>query len=623
MTVTAPPGPLPASVGRRYPHGYAVVDVETSGLDASHHRVLQVAVLQLDAHGGVEHSWSQLLDPGCDPGPVHIHGLTRARLAGSPQYASVAHRVRELTAGRVLVAHNAPFDWRFLSAEATRAQTPLTTTARLCTLALTRRLDVPVRSLSLESVARYWGVRQLRAHDAVDDTRVVAEVLRHSLVVADRLGLRLPLVAGHDGPQRPVHPARPPRAACPWRHPGRFEPGAGLVQGMTVVFTGPTERPRELLAREASAAGLDVMSSVSSRTSLLVTNTPGSATGKAQAARAHGTPLLTERELVDLLAHVRPGTPRSATATRHRTRPAAPPAPAGPAAPRARATPGPLARRRVLVLGGPHERAAEVRARVADLGGQPAVNLSAGVTDVVALSGAETDPRWTRAVGLPLAWLDPETLRPVPRRDLAAQEPPLVPAATTSTPAVDAADDLADGSYAAEPVVLTRGAVTDLPSGEHDWTLSVQWDAGTTLEVDVVALVVDADEQVAADEDLCFYNAPDHPTGAVGLHADAPGESLVRLRPDLLPDGRSRVLVAAALDGAGTFGDLGPLELVLRTREGVPVARSTLDAASSERTLVLATLYDRDGTWRLRAVAQGYETGLASLAVRHGVDIDD
>jgi DNA polymerase-3 subunit epsilon len=54
-----------------------------------------------------------------------------------------------------------------------------------------------------------------------------------------------------------------------------------------------------------------------------------------------------------------------------------------------------------------------------------------------------------------------------------------------------------------------------------------------------------------------------------------------------------------------------------------PVARATLDAATDERSLILATLYQRHGTWRWRAVGQGYPDALADLAIRHGVDIDE
>ncbi|MFI6170551.1 hypothetical protein ACIBCN_27470 [Nocardia sp. NPDC051052] len=57
--------------------------METSGLRAGDHRVLSVAALTLDGGGNVAQEFHTLLDPGCDPGPVRIHGLTRAVLPGA------------------------------------------------------------------------------------------------------------------------------------------------------------------------------------------------------------------------------------------------------------------------------------------------------------------------------------------------------------------------------------------------------------------------------------------------------------------------------------------------------------------------------------------------------------
>jgi DNA polymerase-3 subunit epsilon len=95
-----------------YFHDWALVDVETSGLRPGRDRVLSLAVLTLDAHGNQTGEFSTLLNPGCDPGPVHIHGLTSARLAGAPTFEAIAPQVRELLNSRVLVAHNAQFDLR-------------------------------------------------------------------------------------------------------------------------------------------------------------------------------------------------------------------------------------------------------------------------------------------------------------------------------------------------------------------------------------------------------------------------------------------------------------------------------------------------------------------------------
>jgi DNA polymerase III subunit epsilon len=42
---------------------------------------------------------------------------------------------------------------------------------------------------------------------------------------------------------------------------------------------------------------------------------------------------------------------------------------------------------------------------------------------------------------------------------------------------------------------------------------------------------------------------------------------------------------------------------------------------ASSRTTAIAEIYRRDASWRLRAVGQGYDDGLAGLATRYGVDV--
>jgi DNA polymerase-3 subunit epsilon len=195
MTVIDTPARLPRAVARRYRHRYAVLDVETTGLHPeAGDRVVQIAVTLLDHRGIVERSWSSLVDPQRDPGPTDVHGITPERLVGAPTFDQIAPTVAELLAGRVFVAHNARFDWSFVTAEMRSAGVDLPVRERLCTWRLAQRLDLPVENLKLATLAAHWGVRQLRAHDAEDDTRVLVEVLREQLVVAAEQGVQLPVV---------------------------------------------------------------------------------------------------------------------------------------------------------------------------------------------------------------------------------------------------------------------------------------------------------------------------------------------------------------------------------------------------------------------------------------------
>ncbi|OON74018.1 DEDDh family exonuclease [Streptomyces tsukubensis] len=310
--------PWPAA----YPQGYAVVDVETTGL-ARDDRIVSAAVYQLDARGGVEDHWYTLVNPERDPGPVWIHGLTSDVLEGAPLFKEIAAELSARLTDRVLVAHNAVFDWSMLAREYARAEHIAPVKQRLCTIALSKELGLPLPNHKLESLAAHFGVVQQRAHHALDDARVLAEAFRPSLHAAAGGGVRLPLLECRpltewsDGPARaPIgrqssyrpgnwRPSRK-RPACPYPNPGRYEVDKPLMQGMRVAFSGDTSVERELLEDRAVEAGLHVATSVSRLTSLLVTNDPESGTSKTAKARQFGTPVMDEAAFGQLLRDVAP-----------------------------------------------------------------------------------------------------------------------------------------------------------------------------------------------------------------------------------------------------------------------------------------------------------------------------
>ncbi|WP_406434290.1 DEDDh family exonuclease [Streptomyces sp. NBC_00631] len=324
-TAVSPGTPWPAA----YPKGYAVVDVETTGL-ARDDRIISAAVYRLDERGEVEDHWYTLVNPERDPGPVWIHGLTSETLEGAPLFTDIAEEFSARLDGRVLVAHNAVFDWQMIAREYARARREAPVRQRLCTIALAKELALPLPNHKLETLAAHFGVVQRRAHHALDDARVLAEAFRPSLRAAAAGNVRLPLLEcrplaewsdtprigpqasagnGGYGGYRPSswRPSRK-RPACPYPNPGRYEDGSPLKQGMRVAFSGDTSVERELLEDRAVEAGLHVSASVSRLTSLLVTNDPDSGTSKVLKARQFGTPVVDEAAFGQLLRDVAPAT---------------------------------------------------------------------------------------------------------------------------------------------------------------------------------------------------------------------------------------------------------------------------------------------------------------------------
>ncbi|BBY45244.1 DEDDh family exonuclease [Mycolicibacterium celeriflavum] len=297
--------------------GWAVVDVETSGFRPGQARIVSVAALALGDDGNVEHSLYSLLNPGVDPGPTHVHGLTAAMLEGQPTFADVIDHLVELLAGRTLVAHNVGFDYSFLVAEAELVNRELPTDSVMCTVELARRLDLDVENLRLETLAAHWGISQMRPHDALDDALVLAQILKPALVRARERKVWLPVhpvtrrrwpngFVTHDE-LRPLK-AVASRLPCTYLNPGRFVAGRPLVQGMRVALSAEVKRTHEELIERILHAGLAYTDAVDSETSLVVCNDPRPAQGKGYHGTELGVPLVNDADFMRCLDAVVGGT---------------------------------------------------------------------------------------------------------------------------------------------------------------------------------------------------------------------------------------------------------------------------------------------------------------------------
>lgn len=278
-----------------------MVDVETSGFRPGQARVVSVAALALSDDGNVEKSLYSLLDPGVDPGPTHVHGLTAEMLAGQPTFGDVVDDLIEVLRGRTLVAHNVGFDYAFLTAEAEMVRAELPVDSVMCTVELARRLDLGLENLRLETLAAHWGVTQMKPHDALDDAMVLAQILKPVLVRAHERRKWLPVhpVTRRTWPNgRVTHEEFRPlkalaaRIPCAYANPGRFVPGRPLVQGMRVALSAEVSHTHEELVERILNAGLAFTEAVDDHTSLVVCDVAAPGQGKGYQAGELGVPML-------------------------------------------------------------------------------------------------------------------------------------------------------------------------------------------------------------------------------------------------------------------------------------------------------------------------------------------
>lgn len=147
---------------------------------------------------------------------------------------------------------------------------------------------------------------------------------------------------------------------------------------------------------------------------------------------------------------------------------------------------------------------------------------------------------------------------------------------------------------------------------------------GVTLQVpgatvDIACFGLDRRGKLADERYMTFFNQPETPCGGVRLvtpAGDAAGFTvdLGRLPPDI-----ERLTLTAAIDGAATMRAVsqGWVRLLDAERETACFAFSGADFAD-ERALILFEVYRKDGVWRLCALGQGFNGGLAALVESFG-----
>jgi DNA polymerase III subunit epsilon len=405
--------------------GFAVVDLETTGLYPSTDRVVEVGIVHLNTGTEITGQFCTLINPGRDVGPTHHHGIKAADVHDAPTFAAAAATIWQLLTGRVLVAHNADFDVRFLAAEFRRCGVSLPPLHVMCTMRLASYYLSGLPARSLPACCAAAGVTLSQHHNALGDAQAAAgllacfraahrqlphswaqalsqavqtswlpspretqfrpltrqqqtlrranqrppladlvdrlprgdsgdtdtylgildRVLEDRIISADELatlsGLATELGFNHDTAQRAHRQYLQHVAAAAWRdgrvtdaehadllqvanlldvprdeavailnntrhvpqHPNGHLPPT-LLPGDKVVFTGDLDMNRADIEALATAAGLRVTTSVSTKTALVVAADPYTQSGKANTARRLGIRLVTEQVFLYLLDHM-------------------------------------------------------------------------------------------------------------------------------------------------------------------------------------------------------------------------------------------------------------------------------------------------------------------------------
>ncbi|HEV7836649.1 MAG TPA: 3'-5' exonuclease [Gemmatimonadaceae bacterium] len=158
---------------------YVVVDTETTGGRAFFgDRITEIAAVVV-RNGEIVDVYETLVNPQrpIPPFVSRLTNITWSMVKDAPTFDRIAPEVMRVLQGNVFVAHNAGFDWRFVTQELSRSAGHRLRGRKLCTVKLARKILPQLSRRSLDHIARYYGVEITRRHRAGGDALATAKCL--------------------------------------------------------------------------------------------------------------------------------------------------------------------------------------------------------------------------------------------------------------------------------------------------------------------------------------------------------------------------------------------------------------------------------------------------------------
>ncbi|EGF93712.1 tellurite resistance [Asticcacaulis biprosthecium C19] len=190
-------------------------------------------------------------------------------------------------------------------------------------------------------------------------------------------------------------------------------------------------------------------------------------------------------------------------------------------------------------------------------------------------------------------------------------------------------------------VSLSKGGNVSLSKeapGLVSVTVGLGWDVrktdGAAFDLDASAFVVDESGKVLSDGHFVFYNNKTSPEGAVvygGDNTTGAGEGddeTIKIDFSKLPANAKKVTIAVTIyDGQARRQNFGSVQnayaRVINLADGKELARYDLsEDSSTNAAMVFVELYrSPQGDIKVKAIGEGWESGLAGLASAMGVNL--
>ncbi|MDR0761805.1 MAG: 3'-5' exonuclease [Campylobacteraceae bacterium] len=156
---------------------FCVVDIETNGCSFQDSHIIEIGAVMLKNSKITEEFHSLIHTPILSEAIIKLTGITQEMLKDAPSEAQTLEKFRLFLGNSIFVAHNAEFDYFFLSQAYKRYGLPPLLNRRLCTIKFAMR-TIQAERYGLQTMRKLLGLDNNIPHRALWDARSAAEVFK-------------------------------------------------------------------------------------------------------------------------------------------------------------------------------------------------------------------------------------------------------------------------------------------------------------------------------------------------------------------------------------------------------------------------------------------------------------
>ncbi len=162
---------------------FIAFDLETTGTLAGVDQIVEIGAVLYDEKGQPETIFTTLIQPtiSMPPAASRVNGITDDMLVGKPRITDVLGPFAEFCGDEILVAHNAPFDAQFMTADILKHESTAPTGLILDTCNMARKVLPGLANYKLGTLVHHLGITGAGFHRAEEDASYCGQLFQKML----------------------------------------------------------------------------------------------------------------------------------------------------------------------------------------------------------------------------------------------------------------------------------------------------------------------------------------------------------------------------------------------------------------------------------------------------------